>query len=124
MKDFRNLQVWHKAHQLTLDVYKATARFPRSEIFALVNQMRRCSSSIGSNIAEECGRRGNAEFHRFLEIASGSASELDYQLLLAHDLHFIADTNYESLHDELLNVRRMLSALIVRVDQDRLAAKC
>ena len=124
MKDFRNLQVWHKAHQLTLDVYKATARFPKSEIFALVNQMRRCSSSIGSNIAEGCGRRGNAEFHRFLQIASGSASELDYQLLLAHDLHFISDPSYESLHDELLDVRRMLSALIVRVDQDRLTAKC
>ena len=124
MKDFRNLQVWHKAHHLTLDVYKATARFPKSEIFALVNQMRRCSSSIGSNLAEGCGRRGNAEFHRFLQIASGSASEPDYQLLLAHDLHFISDPYYESLHGELLDVRRMLSALITRVDEDRLAAKC
>ena len=83
MKDFRDLRVWNEAHQLTLAIYQATTRFPRHELFGLTSQMRRCSVSIGANIAEGCGKRGNNEFQRFLVIASGSASELDYELLLA-----------------------------------------
>jgi|SRR5579864_4154096 len=86
MKDFRDLKVWEKAHQLTLAIYRLTATFPREERFGLTSQVRRCSASIGANIAEGCGKRGNAEFQRFLQIASGSASELDYHLLLSHDL--------------------------------------
>jgi four helix bundle protein len=83
MKDFRNLKVWEKAHGPTLAVYKASGRFPRQELFGLTSQMRRCSASIGANIAEGCGKLGNNEFHRYLQIASGSASELDYHFLLA-----------------------------------------
>lgn len=83
MKDFRNLKVWEKAHQLTLEIYRSTKLFPREEMYGLISQMRRCSASIGANIAEGCGKRGNGEFQRFLQIASGSASELDYHLLLA-----------------------------------------
>jgi four helix bundle protein len=86
MKDFRNLKVWERAHELTLELYRMTGRFPREELFGLTSQIRRCCASIGANIAEGCGKRGNAEFQRFLQIASGSASELDYHLLLAHDL--------------------------------------
>ena len=81
MKDFRDLKVWERAHQLTLEMYGATARFPREELYGLTSQMRRCSASIGANIAEGCGKRGNNEFHRFRQIASGSANELDYHLL-------------------------------------------
>ena len=77
MKDFRDLQVWDEAHHLTLKIYRATSRFPREELYGLISQMRRCSVSIGVNIAEDCGKRGNNEFQRFLVIASGSASELD-----------------------------------------------
>jgi four helix bundle protein len=88
MKDFRNLQVWERAHHLTLTVYKMTANFPTEERFGLTSQIRRCSASIGANIAEGCGKRGNGEFQRFLQIASGSASELDYHLLLERDLGF------------------------------------
>ena len=91
MKDFRNLKVWEKAHLLTLAVYKASAGFPRQELFGLTSQMRHCSSSIGANIAEGCGKRGNNEFQRFLQISSGSASELDYHFLLARDLEFIEE---------------------------------
>src|SRR5207245_3505899 len=79
MKDFR--KVWERAHELTLELYRMTGRFPREELFGLTSQIRRCSASIGANIAEGCGKRGNAEFQRFLQIASGSASELDYHLL-------------------------------------------
>lgn len=89
MQDFRNLQVWSKAHKLTLDIYKLTSRFPKDELFGLRSQMRRCSSSIGSNIAEGCGRLGDAELNRFLLIAMGSASELEYQLLLSRDLGYV-----------------------------------
>src|SRR5436190_22292131 len=97
MKDFRSLIVWQKAHEHTLAIYKATARSPKEEMYGLTSQMRRCSSSIGANIAEGCGRRGNAELHRFLQIASGSASELDYHLLLARDLGFLGDSDYQEL---------------------------
>jgi len=119
VKDFRNLTVWNKGHQLTLEAYKATAKFPREEQYGLTSQIRRCCASIPANIAEGCGRRGNAELHRFLQIASGSASELDYHLLLSHDLGFLSDADYRKLHQSLLELRRMLTSLIQKVDSER-----
>jgi four helix bundle protein len=80
MKDFRNLMVWEKSHKLTLQIYRATAKFPRSELYGLTSQIRRCRASIGGNIPEGCCKRGNNEFQRYLQIASGSASDLDYHL--------------------------------------------
>ncbi|PYV61813.1 MAG: diversity-generating retroelement protein bAvd family protein [Acidobacteria bacterium] len=124
MKDFRNLKVWELAHQFTLNIYKITASFPRDERFGLTSQMRRCSASIGSNIAEGCGKRGNAEFQRFLQIASGSASELDYQLLLARDLDFLTSDVYKELADHLTQLRRMLTSLLQKVEAERQLAKC
>ena len=97
MKDFRGLQVWQKAHQLTLAVYDTTKNFPREELFGLSSQMRRCAVSIGANIAEGCGKHGNGEFHRFLDIASGSTSELEYHILLARDLRLMEDQEYKTL---------------------------
>jgi four helix bundle protein len=88
VKDFRSLKVWERAHVLTLELYKVTTQFPREEMFGLSSQIRRAVASIAANIAEGYGRRGNSEFHRFLQIAAGSASELDYHLLLARDLKF------------------------------------
>jgi four helix bundle protein len=73
VKDFRDLKVWEKAHHLTLDVYKATSSFPREELYGLTRQLRRCSASVAANLAEGCGKRGNNEFQRYLQIASGSA---------------------------------------------------
>jgi four helix bundle protein len=83
MKDFRQLKVWQKSHQLTLALYKLTASFPREETYGLTAQIRRASSSISANLAEGCGRNGDAELARYCSIASGSASELEYHLLLA-----------------------------------------
>jgi four helix bundle protein len=80
MRDFREFKVWEKAHSLTLDIYKATATFPRAEMYGLTSQLRRASSSIPANIAEGCGRGGNAELARFLQIGMGSASELEYHI--------------------------------------------
>ena len=89
MKDFRDLKVWEKAHALTLACYKKTSDFPKQEMFGLTSQIRRASSSVPANIAEGCGRRGNSELHRFLQMAMGSATELEYHLLLSHDLEFL-----------------------------------
>jgi|SRR5581483_2568971 len=119
MKNFRDLKVWEKAHELTLKVYSAPPTFPKEELYGLTSQIRRCSASIAANIAEGCGRRGNGEFHRFLQIASGSASELDYHLLPANDLKFLKQPQYQELSKELLEVRRMLTGLIVKVEAER-----
>ena len=119
MKSFRDLKVWEKSHELALAAYDATANFPRQEMFGLVSQIRRCASSIPANIAEGCGRRGNGEFHRFLQIAMGSASELEYHLLLSRDLKFLDAELYASLNSRVEEVKRMLSSLIRKVDEER-----
>ena len=111
MRNYKELRVWERAHLLTLAIYKATTGFPRHELFGLTSQMRRCAASIGTNLAEGCGRRSNPEMARFIQIAMGSASELDYELLLSRDLHLLPLTEYESLQKELSEVRRMLAAL-------------
>jgi four helix bundle protein len=89
MKDFRQLKVWEKSHELALAIYHITAAFPREETYGLASQIRRAASSIPSNIAEGCGRNGDAELARFCIIARGSASELEYQLLLGRDLKLL-----------------------------------
>ena len=119
MKGFRKLRVWHKAHALSLLAYEVTARFPREERFGLTSQIRRASYSIPINIAEGCGRSGNGELHRFLNISAGSASELQYEWLLARDLKFLSDDQYCLLDMRTTEVKRMLSALIDHVAADR-----
>jgi four helix bundle protein len=114
MQNFRNLDVWRYSHALTLHSYRATARptFPKSELFGLVSQIRRAAASVGANIAEGCGRYGNPELARFLQIAMGSASELEYHFLLAKDLGMLAESEYKLLNDEATRVKKMLSAFI------------
>lgn len=94
LKNFRDLEVWKHAHSLTLEAYRQTKTFPSDERFGLTSQIRRRAASIPANIAEGCGRRGDAEFHRFLQIAMGSASELEYHLLLAKDLEYFDSKIY------------------------------
>jgi four helix bundle protein len=89
MKDFRNLQVWEKSHMLTLSIYDATRPFPREELFGLSSQIRRAAASIPTNIAEGCGRSSDPDFARFLQIAFGSACEVEYHLILARDLRYV-----------------------------------
>jgi len=112
MKDFRELQVWQKAHQLTLRVYEVSATFPRDELYGLTTQLRRSSSSIAANLAEGCGRSGDAELARFCSIAMGSASELEYHLLLARDLTLLDEADYSVLAGQTTEVKRMLAGLI------------
>jgi four helix bundle protein len=119
VKDFRQLQVWQKAHQLTLAVYRVTASFPRAELYGLTTQLRRSSASIAANLAEGCGRNGDAELARFCSIAMGSASELDYHLLLASDLKLINGTDYTDLAQQTSEVKRMLTGLLQKLIADR-----
>jgi four helix bundle protein len=118
MKDFRDLKVWKKSHLLTLAIYKITVSFPKEELYGLTNQMRRSSSSIPTNIAEGCGRGSDAEFVRFLFMAMGSASELDYQLLLARDLRFLSEETYLNLFAAIVEIKKMLSSLINKIKSD------
>lgn len=111
MRNFRNLKVWEKSHALTLAIYKTTKSFSKEELFGLVSQMRRSSSSVPSNIAEGCGRNTQAQFGQFLNIASGSASELEYQIILSRDLDFIDKRGYEQLINKITEVKRMLTSL-------------
>ena len=115
MRDFKKLKVWEKSHSLTLSVYRATTHFPKDEQFGLVSQMRRASTSVPANIAEGCGRQGDAEFARFLHIALGSASELEYHTLLSHELSMLNDETYKHISDEVTQVKRMLATLIQRL---------
>lgn len=115
MQDFRELKVWWKSHQLVLNIYKATAAFPKSELYGLTSQMKRAASSIPANIAEGCGRSGNTELSRFLQIAMGSASEVEYFLVLAGDLGYLQPDDKECLMSELGEVKRMLSSLICKI---------
>ena len=119
MKDFRQLKVWEKAHQLALAVYKATKGFPKEELYGLTSQIRRSSMSVPTNIAEGCGRNTDADFARFLQIAMGSASETEYQLILAHDLQFLPKDSYEKLHNDVEEVKRMLASLLKTIRSDR-----
>ena len=122
MKDFRDLQVWSKAHALTLNCYKATSDFPpKSETYGLTSQIRRSAASVAANIAEGCGKRTNGDFQRFLGIAAGSASEVEYHFLLARDLGFLDREQYQSLDATVVEVKRMLASLIIKVESDRRA---
>ena len=119
MKDFRELKVWRKAHELTLAVYQITTSFPREELYGLTAQLRRASSSIAANLAEGCGRNGDAELARFCSMAMGSASELEYHLLLARDLKLIRPQDYDALNQRATELKRMLTALLQKLNADR-----
>ena len=112
MQSFRELRVWKKAHEVTLAVYKATHRFPKNEVYGLSSQTRRSAASICANVAEGCGRGTRKEFAHFLNIAMGSASELEYHLTLAADLGIIDRSTYHPLAGSVTDVKRMLAGLI------------
>lgn len=108
MRDFHNLEIWKCSHKLVLDVYLATKSFPKEELFGLTSQLRRAVSSIPTNIAEGCWRGSNADFARFLQISVGSASEVEYELLLVKDLGYIDEIVYNNLSQETIDVRKMI----------------
>ena len=115
MRNYRDLQVWEKAHKLTLAIYQGTYDFPKEERFALTSQIRRSSASIAANLAEGCGRRSDGEMARFIQISMGSGSELSYHLLLPRDLDLLKNTEYSRLNSDLEKVMRMLSSLSQKI---------
>lgn len=115
MQNYKRLKVWSRAHELTLAVYRATSGFPVQERYGLTSQIRRAAASIPANIAEGCGRRGSTELAHFLSIALGSANELEYHLLLARDLELLSAAKHRPLTAGVVQVQRMLAALIGRV---------
>jgi four helix bundle protein len=118
MRDFKELKVWQKAHQLVLAVYRDTTAFPADERFGLTAHLRKTALSIPSNIAEGCGRQTDRDLGRFLSIAAGSANELDYQLLLARDLGFLPQDTHRILSDQVAEVRRMLFRFLQSLEAD------
>ena len=119
MGDYKQLGVWQKAHQLTLDIYHATADLPRDEQYGLSSQLKRAAASIPANIAEGSGRGGDAELARFLRIAMGSAYEVEYHLLVAHELSFLTTDQYQQLDGQIAEVIRMLAGLIKSLNVKR-----
>ena len=97
---------------MTLEVYKLTAKFPKDEIYGLTSQIRRASTSVGLNISEGCGRTTDPDFRRFLVMAMGSASEVEYCLILASDLNYITQTEFNNLHSQVTEVKKMLATFI------------
>jgi four helix bundle protein len=120
MQDFRNLSVWQRARRLTKSVYEMTADFPGSEEFGLKSEMRRATVSICSNIAEGCGRRGDREFRRFLDVAMGSACELECETILSYDLAFITEAAQDAILDTVIQIKRTLGGLLSRLGWGRI----
>jgi len=117
MQDFRKLKCWQRSHSLAVLIYQMTARFPKSELFGLTSQIRRAAISIPANIAEGCGRSGGVELRRFCQIALGSTYELESHVLLSRDVGCLGKTDAELLEQNVLEVKRMLSALIHKLSE-------
>jgi four helix bundle protein len=112
MRDFHGLVVWQKSHTLTLEVYRITKRFPDDERFGLISQLRRSASSMPANLAEACGRESELEFGRFVQMAMGSASEVEYHVLLAKDLGYLSADDFTLLTASVQEIKRMLVSLL------------
>ena len=112
MDTHQKLEVWQKSIVLVKDIYATTEKFPESEKFGLINQLRRCAVSVPSNIAEGYGRKSDGDFVRFLRIAYGSTAELDTQLIIVKELRFLSEGEFGTLIEQLTSVRKMLNKLM------------
>jgi four helix bundle protein len=117
LRTYKDLDVWKKAYELCLAFYRCSASFPRDEIYGLTAQMRRAAVSVISNIAEGYGRRSRKEYVQMLNVAYGSLNEFEAQLMLAHDLRYMPDADFQQLQDLLGQAERMLMALIRALDR-------
>jgi len=112
MRDFKDLEIWSESHQVALEIYKVTRSFPPEEKFGLISQMRNSASFIPTNIAEGCGRGSDRELKRFCDVSMGSASELEYQLILMKDLDYLSGEQYFELNEKLIRFKKRLNAFI------------
>lgn len=115
MQDFRNLLVWQKAHQLTLDIYNVTKDFPGFEIYGLTSQTRRACSSIPTNLAEGTGKSSDLDFRRYVSIGFGSSNELEYLLYLSFDLDYLSEDDYSRLDTQCKEIKKMLAGLMSKL---------
>lgn len=111
MRNFRNYEVWVLSHELTKKIYKVTESFPDSEKYQIIRQMQRAAFSIPSNFAEGCGRESDKDFNRFVQMALGSAHELEYFIILSRDLNYLDVNRYEELNNDVNLVKMKLYAL-------------
>ena len=107
----KDLIVWQKSFLLAKDIYKITRKLPQTEIYGITSQLRRASVSIPTNIAEGAGKGSNADFRRFLHIAFGSASEVEYLLFLSTELKFISESEFEPIAIQMNLLRQKLIQL-------------
>lgn len=115
MRNFKDLKVWELSHTFCLKIYKMTSSLPKDEKYGLVSQLRRASSSIPINISEGCGYDTDQEFRRYLKIAAGSTSEVEYCLILIKDLEYISMEYYEGLEKEISSIKKMLFRFVEKL---------
>jgi len=115
LKSYKELVVWQKAYQLTLDIYKLSEKFPRHEQYGLTSQIRRCAVSIVSNIAEGYQRQHIGEYIQFLSIAFGSCAELETQLMLSKDFEYLAIERFGKLSTSINEISKMVYAMIKKL---------
>jgi four helix bundle protein len=118
MKNYKNLNVWKKAHALVLALYKETDGFPKTELYHLISQIRRASTSIPANLAEGCGKFTQPDFARYIQIALGSTHEVEYLTFLSHELGYLKDDEYRTLDLQIGEVKAMLISLATKVRKD------
>lgn len=116
-KGFRKLIVWQRAHQLVLQVYKLTEKFPKNEMFGLTSQLRRAMVSVPANVAEGYAAGGKGQFKRYLDIAQGSLAEVEYYLILAQDLTYITSPQYDQAESLRAETGFLLHRLIESLDR-------
>jgi len=115
MKSVKNLDIYKKAHDLTLSLYKQTKNFPEEEKYGIISQIKRASISIPANIAEGAGRNTDKDFSRFLDIATGSSFELETLIILSLNLEFIDDSIYLRIIEYIEEIQKMLFSLKTRI---------
>ncbi|HEY3384890.1 MAG TPA: four helix bundle protein [Saprospiraceae bacterium] len=115
MQNYKNLMVWQKGHQLTLEVYKVTKVFPNHELYGLTSQLRRASSSIPTNLSEGTGKLTDLDFRRYVSTAFGSSNEVEYLIFLAYSLNYMSEADFEKLDTLSKEVKKMLYGLISKL---------
>ncbi|MEW5843649.1 MAG: four helix bundle protein [Bacteroidota bacterium] len=115
MRDFKKLMVWERSHKFALLIYRLTKQFPKEELYGITSQIRRAATSIPTNIAEGSGKNTSKDFSRYLSIASGSASEVEYLLILVKELEFISEKDFQPLDTEINEIKKMLNSFQIKI---------
>ena len=116
MRDFKKYDVWNLSHLLVIEIYKEVSHFPENEKYGIVSQIKRAAYSIPSNFSEGCGRGSDADFNRFIQIALGSAHEVEYFIILAQDLKYIAKQTSEKLQADVNIIKMKLYNLSLKLN--------